>query len=235
MSTVKVDTINEVATNGNIAITNTGNGNTVITPAGSGKVILDGIDWPTAGSGTAGQVLELSDSDTLAFATSGGFTLGTERATTSGSATTFTGIPDGVTMIVINFDLVSSNGTGNWTMTLGDEDGLDTSGYIATVDGAHSSTRHNIGDANLTSAFVIAWTTGMVAAETFHGAITLTKFGVRAGASDAHTWCLSGALASDNSGFWTMGGSMSMAKRITQLSIISANTLDLGAVNIMYQ
>ena len=47
IGTLKVDTINENTTNGNISIA----------ASGSGKIIIDGLSWPTA-DGTSGQVLK---------------------------------------------------------------------------------------------------------------------------------------------------------------------------------
>ncbi len=58
--------------NGN-SIVSASNGNIAVTPDGTGKVILDGLEWPTA-DGTADQVLKTDGSGQLSFtdASSGG-------------------------------------------------------------------------------------------------------------------------------------------------------------------
>jgi len=76
MSSLKVDTINEKSTNGNIAIT----------PTGSGKLVLDGLTFPHA-DGSANQVLSTNGSAVLSFATvSAGLTL-IQTITSSGAST----------------------------------------------------------------------------------------------------------------------------------------------------
>ena len=56
MSTIKVDTLNEKSTNGDIAII----------PTGSGKLVLDGLTWPHA-DGSANQLLKSNGSGVLSF------------------------------------------------------------------------------------------------------------------------------------------------------------------------
>ena len=78
IGTLKVDTINENTTNGNISIA----------ASGSGKIIIDGLSWPTA-DGTSGQVLKTDGSGNLSWVsnsatlTGAGSTIDTEDLTVS--------------------------------------------------------------------------------------------------------------------------------------------------------
>lgn len=53
------------------AIVSASNGDIAVTPNGTGKVVLDGLDWPTA-DGSNGQVLQTDGSGSLSFATPSG-------------------------------------------------------------------------------------------------------------------------------------------------------------------
>jgi hypothetical protein len=53
------------------SIVSASNGDIAITPNGTGKVVLDGLNWPTA-DGTADQVLKTNGSGQLSFVTAGG-------------------------------------------------------------------------------------------------------------------------------------------------------------------
>lgn len=56
--------------NGN-AIVSTSNGNIAITPNGTGKIVLDGLNWPTA-DGTADQVMKTDGAGNVSFGDAGG-------------------------------------------------------------------------------------------------------------------------------------------------------------------
>ena len=60
----------DLDTNGN-SIVSASNGDIAITPNGTGKVILDGLNWPTA-DGSADQVLKTDGSGQLSFTAAGG-------------------------------------------------------------------------------------------------------------------------------------------------------------------
>ncbi len=153
-------------------------------------------------------------------------TLGTEQATTSGTAKTFGSIPAGTKTITIMLDGVSSNGTAGYELTLGDAGGLETSGYLSTT-GQVGGTNNNS-----TDAFRIFLTS--VAAETVSGSLTLSL-------EDAagFTWCSHGVIGSSDSGVGGIcysAGRKSLSAELTQVSFTAnGDTFDLGAVNIQYQ
>ena len=215
MSTIKVDTLNEKSTNGNIAVI----------PTGSGKLVLDGLTWPHA-DGTAGQAIVTNASGVLSFAAGGGFTQGTEQATTSGTSWTFSGIPAGVDMVVINWYGFSMSGAiTDIDVQIGDAGGIETGSYISSAMKFESDGTRDYNKS--TSAFNIVQN---IAADAIHGTMVLTL-------EDAanHAWLSTHVF--ENSGADAIqwgGGSKTLSGALTQLKI-SGGTGDAGAVNIMYQ
>jgi len=215
MSTIKVDTLNEKSTNGNIAVI----------PTGSGKLVLDGLTWPHA-DGSAGQAIVTNASGVLSFAAGGGFTQGTEQATTSGTSWTFSGIPAGVDMVVINWYGFSMSGAiTDIDVQIGDAGGIEAGSYISSAMKFESDGTRDYNKS--TSAFNIVQN---IAADAIHGTMVLTL-------EDAanHAWLSTHVF--ENSGADAIqwgGGSKTLSGALTQLKI-SGGTGDAGAVNIMYQ
>ena len=217
MSTLKVDTINEKSTNGNIAIT----------PTGSGKLVLDGLTYPHA-DGSASQVMQTNGSGVLSFSTiSAGFTHATEQATTSGSAITFSSIPAGVSLIKIMLKGVGTNGTAPLVLTIGDAGGLETSGYKGTASSILATSANTV---NYTGGFFDL--IRVVASNlSFSGCFTLALED-----SSDYSWVISGTAGCDDTntqGFFT-GGSKSLSAELTQLQFKTSDTFDEGVINIMY-
>ena len=214
MSTIKVDTLNEKSTNGNIAVI----------PTGSGKLVLDGLTWPHA-DGSAGQIIKSNGSAVLSFidAPSAGFTLGTEQATTSGTSFTFGSIPTGTTMIVIMFEGVSMNSTNNMDITIGDAGGLETSGYRSNSINIEAGQSQSA--TNATSEFIVR---SHSASQDTTGTMVLSLKD-----SSDYTWIETHVLLQDNTHVSFGGGRKSLSAELTQLQI-SGGTFDAGSINIMY-
>ena len=109
-------------------------GNLALLPEGSGVVTIDGLTYPAA-DGSANQLMKTNGSGVLGFtdAPSGGFTQGTEQATTSGTSVTFGSIPSGVSMVVMNlFGVSQASNAQTIRIQLGDGGGIETSGYLST-------------------------------------------------------------------------------------------------------
>tara|TARA_R100000544_G_scaffold19970_1_gene9666 strand:- start:1107 stop:1748 length:642 start_codon:yes stop_codon:yes gene_type:complete len=213
MSTLKVDTINEKSTNGNIAVI----------PTGNGTLVLDGLTWPNA-DGSANQLLKSNGSGVLSFvdAPSSGFTQGTEQATTSGTSVTFGSIPAGVDMIVINFVSVSINSTADLLIQIGDAGGIETGSYLSTrltFDGG------TVG-ANSTSGFLLG--------STQEGAIISGSMSLMLEDAAAYHWVESHVIKFNTAQMSIGAGDKALSAELTQLKI-SGGTFDAGAINIMYQ
>jgi hypothetical protein len=151
----------------------------------------------------------------------GGFTLGTEQATTSGTSVTFSGIPAGIKMLIFMFEGVSLTSDVSMDLTLGDSGGLETTGYVST-----------------------GWNAGTYVGSTV--AFETTSGAAGAGATSGHvifclkdsanfTWIASGACKQATANAWSVGGEKSLSAELTQISL-SGGTFDgAGSVNIMYQ
>ena len=154
-------------------------------------------------------------------------TLGTESTTTGGTAIDFTGIPTGTSRIIVMLVGVSTSGTSNQQIQIGDSGGIETSGYLSTVS------NNNAGATSFTAAYGLNDT--VASAGVTHGNITLTL-------EDAtnNTWTCTSLLArSDFTVVIHGAGSKSLSGELTQLRITMANgsdTFDVnGGVNIQYQ
>ena len=189
------------------------------------------ITWDAAGApatvavGTATHVLTSNGAGTaptFQAAGGGGFTLGTEQSTGSGSSVTFGSIPAGTTMIVIMFEDVSYTGAVDVDVTIGDAGGLETSGYVST---SHEISNTSPTHAASTAEFIMhnsnpSWI--------LSGHMTLTL-------KDAanFTWVESHTIKSTTNVDTYGGGHKSLSAELTQVSI-GGGTFDGGSINIMY-
>jgi hypothetical protein len=152
-------------------------------------------------------------------------TLATAQATTSGTSIDFTGIPSWVKRITVMFSGVSTNGTSQWLVQLGDSEGVENTDYVSSV-----STGTTV--ANSTSGFVVL--RGVAAATTNHGLVTICLV-----SSANNTWAASGVLGwSNDSQTAVSGGSKSLSATLDRVRLTTVNgtdTFDAGSVNIMYE
>ena len=169
------------------------------------------------------QVVNYTKADgTAVVVASSGITLGTEQATTSGTAFDFTGIPSGTKRIIVTFEDVSLSGTDSILVQIGDAGGIEVTTYVATsasIAGASSSTAgFNIragGAANLVSGQMI---------------LTLTD-------AASFQWVSSHSAKISTTEINTGGGNKALSAELTQLRITrtGSDTFDAGSVNIMYE
>jgi hypothetical protein len=152
-----------------------------------------------------------------------GITSGTQTATTSGTTVDFTSIPSTTKRITIMLDGVSTNGSSNILIQLGDSGGIETSGYVGSTSGAANA----------------AWGAGIIAAipaaaaDTLSGHINLTLMD-----SSTNKWCASvvTSRASSTVGFYGAGiKSLSATLDRIRLTSVTPNTFDAGSVNITYE
>lgn len=152
-------------------------------------------------------------------------TLGTEQATTSGTSIDFTSIPSWVKRITVNVIGISTNGTSNIIVQIGDSGGIEVSGYNgATSDDATST----------------AWSSGymvsnsVAAGSAFHGSLVLTLED-----SSDNTWAGFVLVANTASAGVRLGaGSKATSAVLDRLRLTTVNgtdTFDAGVVNILYE
>jgi len=156
---------------------------------------------------------------------SSGVTQGTAQATTSGSTKDFNSIPAGTKRIVVSLDGVSTNGSSDFLIQIGDSGGIENTGYNAQAcDGGTPVTS--------TAGFII--TDSVSNTRTYYGTVILTLVDAA-----TFTWAATGNIVADTGAavaFYSAGGkSLSAELDRVRLTSVSADTFDGGKVNIQYE
>jgi hypothetical protein len=150
-------------------------------------------------------------------------TQGTAVASTSGTSIDFTGIPAWVKRLTVMFAGVSTSGTSNIQIQLGDSGGIENTGYVSTasVNGTTLATS--------TAGFITSGTTA--AATTVNGWYAICLIG-------SNIWTGGGSLARADGNMNNAGGAKTLSDTLTQIRITTVNgtdTFDAGTVNIIYE
>ncbi len=149
--------------------------------------------------------------------------------TASGTSVNFTDIPAWAERITVAFSGISTSGTSNIIIQLGDAGGVEVTGYLGASTRLADSTA--VSAANYTTGFGIAVNS---AAAVIHGIITIALIN-----ASTNLWAASGALGYSNSaGIIVSGGSKSLSETLTQVRITTVNgtdTFDAGTVNVLYE
>lgn len=193
----------------------------------TGGTTATGAHQSIASVGTAGQVLTSNGAGNLpTFQTGTGIILGTEVASTSGTSIDFTGIPAGVKRIAIILNGVSTNGTSNLIVQIGDSDGVETASYVSRV-------RSGGGTTAATAGFIFRDT--VTAADVTHGHLTILLED-----SSDFTWSENGIFIENTTAneVFQSAGSKSLSAELDRVRITTANgtdAFDAGVINIQYQ
>lgn len=156
-----------------------------------------------------------------------GTVLGTEVASTSGTAVTFTGIPAGVRTIRMLGKGVSTSGTNEFMVQIGDAGGLETADYTGAYGASGSAAVLVDSDGwNLTNANAAAGTYDLFITLSLENATT-------------NNWHIHAVLArTDSASLVVCTGSKALSAVLTQVSLTtdgSSDTFDAGVVNITYE
>ncbi len=182
-----------------------------VTGPSSGRIWCDGSAFYTSGFPASG----------------GGLTLGTPQNSTSGTSIDFTGIPAGTKKIIINFNGVSTSGTSQPIVQLGDSGGAETSGYLGGVS-------VNSGSATVTNGFAFTVTGALAAANIYYGQMILTLLD-----SSTNMWSCQGQLFDDNidlvSNMCGIKATSAVLDRVRITTAGGTDTFDAGSINIAYQ
>ena len=148
--------------------------------------------------------------------------------TASGTSVDFPNIPSWVKRITLMLNGVSTNGTSDPLIQLGDSGGVEITGYVA---GAAVITAGSAGLSS-TAGFPISgsWSASVV----FSGIVTLV---LQDAATNTWTAGVSGGRT-DASGAFTGGGYKSLSATLDRVRITTAggvNTFDAGTINILYE
>jgi len=150
-------------------------------------------------------------------------TLGTEQAVTSGTSKDFTSIPSWVRRITIIFSNISTDGTSQFLIQIGDSTAIKVLGYDASAGDYGGNVNNNTG-------FIL--TRQVVATSNMHGSVTLHKV-----FSD-NTWVSSGnvvsnGLPNNSAGVATLDSTLTRLKFTTTGPNSFRGTI--GKVNIIYE
>ena len=185
--------------------------------SGSNNIVL-----ATDGSAT---IATLSSTTITGTTIQGTIKSGTSVASTSGTAIDFTSIPSWVKRVTVMFNGVSTSGTADLLIQLGDSGGVETTGYL----GAASNFSSTVSTSSYTAGFGI---TSASAANVVHGSFALTFLG-------SNTWTMAGVIARSNAANTIItAGSKNLSDTLDRVRITTSNgtdTFDAGSINILYE
>lgn len=172
---------------------------------------------------TGTQALVSNGSGALSWATYA-TVLATEVTLTNQTVVEFLSIPSWARRITMLFDAVSSSGTSEWLIQLGDSGGFETTGYLGAGlrTGATSITH-----VSNTSGFLLP---NNVAANSLAGAVNIHHM-------TGNTWCATGSIGgTTNTALLTSGSKTTSAAldRIRLTTVNGTDTFDAGTLNISY-
>ena len=148
---------------------------------------------------------------------------GTAITLTNQTAPEFTGIPSWVKRITLMFSGVSTNGSGQVLVQLGDAGGYETSGYLGT-------TGYNASYTNYSSGFTIDTASSVSAATIRYGAMILNYVG-------SNIWVVCGTGGTGGSASYYFGGTKTLSDTLTSVRLFIDGTqqFDAGSINILYE
>lgn len=221
------------STNGGTAIsTDTSGTLNIVTGSGSGAnaITIDASQNVTfanaisvAGSTTVTGALSVTGTITASGGVSGSITSGTAVASTSGTSITFTGIPSTAKRVTVLLAGISTNGTSNFLIQIGDSGGIETTGY-ASGFGTNRNTEFTS-----TAGFMIA----------LNGSASLSYTGVvPIHLYTTNSWVTSGVISRSDGFLNGFGGTKTLSDTLTQVRITTVNgtdTFDAGTINIFWE
>lgn len=190
------------------------------------------IDIIAPATVTSNRTLTLPDGTGTAVinGVNGSIISGTSKAfnwngSSSNTSLDFTSIPSWAKRITVMFSGISTNGTSNLIIQLGDSGGFETTSYL----GAGSFTGSSSGASNYTTGFGFP---GANAANVGHGSVQINNI-------NGNEWTAFGVIGLSSSAFTLhTGGTKTLSDTLTQVRITTVNgtdTFDAGTVNILYE
>ena len=147
--------------------------------------------------------------------------------TASGTSVDFTGIPSWAKRITVMMNGVSTNGTSNYLIQLGDAGGVETTGYVSYS--AIMGTSSVSAGANYTAGLGLSVALG---AAFVSGQVIISLL-------SGNVWTASGMLARSDSPIGVVAaGSKTLSDPLTQVRITTVNgtdTFDAGSINVMWE
>jgi hypothetical protein len=184
----------------------------------------------TGGTITTSGTLSIADAGVTPAKLSQPSTLVASKASTSGTTVDFTGIPSWANKIILMLDGVSTNGTSNVIIQIGDSGGLETTGYLSySVRLAGSSVS---GGQNFTNGFGMGGS--MAATYVLSGSVIISLLD-----SSTNTWVAQGQISESSAqNGYIVSGSKSLSATLDRITLTTSggtNTFDAGKVSILYE
>lgn len=152
-------------------------------------------------------------------------TQATSVASTSGTSIDFTGIPSWAKRITVMFNGVSTNGSSQVIIQLGDSGGVETSGYI--------------GAASYTAAAATSWSSGIMWADTSSAVAAYLRHGTFVISNlTSNVWTAFGVTANSIGNNFITSGTKELSATLDRVRITTVNgtdTFDAGTINIIYE
>jgi hypothetical protein len=195
----------------------------VLQSSGGGQITLQ--EPATASNFT--QTLPAGTGTTVVNGVNGSIVSGSVAASTSGTSIDFTSIPSWAKRITVMFDAVSTSGTSNWLVQLGDSGGIENTGYLSVGTFLGATT----GGTSYTAGFGLPIGSATHVAQ---GLIILSNL-------NGNGWTASGSLAGSGSaaGFiYSTSGAKTLSATLDRVRITTAggtDTFDAGSINILYE
>jgi len=147
--------------------------------------------------------------------------------TVSGTTVDFTSIPSWVRRITVMFDKVSTSGTSNIIVQLGDSGGVETTGYLSQANTFNSAPGGSVS----TVGFLLLSST--IAAGIYNGVVPICN-------SNGNDWVTSGVVTGTTTAAAVslFAGSKSLSATLDRIRITTLNgtdTFDAGTINILYE
>lgn len=146
-------------------------------------------------------------------------------ATASTASVDFTGIPSWAKRITIMYNGLSTNGTSDFMVQLGDG-AVETTGYISTVISVAGSSSGTA----FTSGF---GTNSSTAASAYSGQVIINLMDVA-----TNTWTYTSTITAGGTTLNVGGGGKSLSSTLDRVRITTVggvNTFDAGTINILYE
>lgn len=152
---------------------------------------------------------------------------GTVQASTSGTAISFSDIPAWAKRITVMLQAVSTNGTDDLLIQIGDSGGYETTGYVSSGSIIENSEFNQV-VASSTAGFIVITS---AAADAISGNITLTNI-------TGNYWICSYAGKNTTAIVCVGGGSKQLSATLNSVRVTTtggSNTFDGGQINILYE
>ena len=214
----RFDSINRALTSNATTTNTTMSTNVTVT----GNIVAGSTAVVAVAPSTAGNVIFTTDGAT--WSSTSKLVSGTAVASTSGTSIDFTGIPSWVKRVTVMLSGVSTSGTSNFLIQIGNAT-IQTTGYASTASS---------GSVNVTSTAGFIITQSIAATTTTSGLVCIMAFGTgnqyiasqSVGQSVANTYGCCG------------GGNVALSGVLDRIRITTVNgtdTFDAGSINIMYE